>query len=185
MNDSETNVLSTCDCVNVCLWACLEVCLQSAYKTKVTYMSRFLCKTVTFPFFIISPFFFYDSHKVWIFCEGQNQGNKRIPRERKLARKRLGSRLALGEDQCLSWHHAHQETKPTYKPITSTKSTHKEDKLLHWLLRGEDVIPLSAEAEWSWEKVLTLFLAKSSFDFLFCTSLFCFSAYIGFAKKFS
>lgn len=127
----------------------------------------------------------FSQSGVWIFCEGQNQGNKRIPRERKLARKRLGSRLALGEDQCLSWHHAHRETKPTYKPITSTKSAHKEDKLLHWLLMGEDVIPLSAEAEWSWEKVLTLFLAKSSFDFLFCTSLFCFSAYIGFAKKFS
>ena len=63
MNDSENNVLSTCDCVNVCLWACLEVCLQSADKTKVTYMSRFFCKTVTFPFFIISPFL-YDSHKV-------------------------------------------------------------------------------------------------------------------------
>ena len=79
MNDSETNVLSTCDCVNVCLWACLEVCLQSAYKTKVTYMSRFLCKTVTFPFFIISPFFFMILTKCEFFVKVKTRVIKGYP----------------------------------------------------------------------------------------------------------
>ena len=129
-------------------------------------------------------FLWFSQSGVWIFCEGQNQGNKRIPRDIKVARRRLGSQLALGEDQWLSWHHALREMKPTYEPITSMKSTHKEGKLPHWLLREEDVIPLSAEAGWSWKRVLALFPAKSSFDFLFCIPFFCFSAYIRFAEKF-
>ena len=149
-------------------------------------MSSFLWKTVTFPFFIISLFFFFMILTKWCvnFLWKSKPGNKRMPGDIKVAKRRLGFRLALGEDQWLSWHHAHREMKPTYGPITSVKSTHKEGKLLHWLLREEDGIPLSAEAEWSWKKVLALFLAKSSFDFLFCLPLFCFSAYIKFAKKF-
>ena len=54
-----------------------------------------------------------------------------MPGDIKMAKRRLGYRLALGEDQWLSWHHAHRGMKPTYEPITSVKSTHKEGKLLH------------------------------------------------------